>query len=152
MTAVTTAPALTVVTPQPRRHRWLRRAAWLVFALLLVCAFTAVSVLGSVLPAPLDITINGASLASGLDIGAMPAAHKLALASVAAVAVLLALCLTVAVLLVVAIALVPLLLLTVGLPVLVGGVVLLALFSPFLLLAWGLWLALRGPRPATMPA
>jgi hypothetical protein len=42
------------------------------------------------------------------------------------------------------------LLLIVGLPVLVGGVVLLALLAPFVVLAWMLWRAARPPRPATM--
>jgi hypothetical protein len=147
-------PSTTLPTPapgvKPRRRRWLRSVAWLLFALVVCSAFIIVSVLGSVFPAPLEITINGTSVASGLDLAALPTADKLALAIVAAVSVLVALLLGVAALLVVAVALVPVLLLTVGLPVLVGGVVLLALLSPFLLLAWALWRAVKPAPPATM--
>ena len=173
MSPATTPTALAAFTPQAKRRRWPRRTGWLLLALLLAVAFNAMSVLGGVLPTPLDITVNGTSLASGLDLATLPAAHELAVASVVAVVVavalglavaallvvgvalvpvLVALGLAVAALLVVAVALVPVLLLTVGLPVLIGGVVLLVLFSPFVLLTWCLWRALRRPRPATMPA
>ena len=108
----------------PRRGRWLHRAVWLVLASLALSVLTLLSVLGDVLPAPLDITINGTSVASGLDLAVLPAAHKLALAVVVAVALLAALVLTLAVIVVAAVALVPVLLLAVGLPVLVAGVVL----------------------------
>jgi hypothetical protein len=136
----------------PRRGRWLHRVVWVVLASLALSVLTLLSVLGDVLPAPLDITINGTSVASGLDLAVLPAAHKLALAVVVAVALLAALVLALAVLVVTAVALVPVLLLAVGLPVLVAGVVLLALFSPLVLLAWVLWRALRPPRAATMTA
>ncbi|HEY2978775.1 MAG TPA: hypothetical protein VGJ35_12480 [Burkholderiaceae bacterium] len=137
---------------KPRRGRWLRRVVWLTLASVALSVLTLFSVLGDLLPAPLDITINGTSVASGFDLAALPAAHKLALAVVVAVALLAALLLALAALVVTAVALVPVLLLTVGLPVLVAGVVLLALFSPFVLLAWVLWRALRPPRPGTMTA
>lgn len=139
------------VTP-PRRGRGPRRLAWLtlLLAALLVSALFAMS--GDLLSVPLEITVNGATVASGLDLAALPAPHKLAVAVVVAVAVLVALLFTLAVLVVVAATLVPVLLLTVGLPVLVAGLVLLALFSPLLLLAWGLWRALKPARPATIAA
>jgi hypothetical protein len=137
-------------TPQPRRGRWFRTFGWLFFAWVVVSVFTIVWLFGQILPAPVDITVNGTSVTSGLDLAGLPAAHKLALAVVAAVAALVALLLAFAALVVVAAALVPVLLLAVGLPVLVGGVVLLALLVPFVLLAWMLWRAARPPRPAAM--
>jgi hypothetical protein len=136
----------------PRRGRWLRRVVWLVLASVALSVLTLLAVLGDLLPAPLDITINGTSVASGLDMAALPAAHRLALAVLVAVVLLAVLVLALAAFVVAAVALVPVLLLTVGLPVLVAGVVLLALFSPFVLLAWVLWRALRSPRAATMTA
>jgi hypothetical protein len=147
--SMTTLPATAPGTAS-RRGRWLRRMLWLLLALVLFSTFTVLSILGSLFPAPLEITIDGTSLASGLHLAGLPAAHKLVLGIVAAVAVLVALLLGVAALLVVVVALVPMLLLTVGLPVLLGGVVLLALFSPFLLIAWLLWRAIRPAAPATM--
>ena len=147
-----TTPALPAVMAAPKRSRgrWLRALGWLFVAWLIVSALAMISLLGQLLPAPVEITVNGASLADEFDLAALPSAHKLALAVVAALAALIALLLGVAALVVVAAALVPVLLLTVGLPVLVGGVVLLALLSPLLLLAWVLWRAARPPRPATM--
>jgi hypothetical protein len=136
----------------PRRGRWRRRVVWLVLASVALSMLTLLSALGDLLPAPLDITINGTSVASGLDLAALPAAQKLALAVLVVVVLLAALVLALAAFVVAAVALVPVLLLTVGLPVLVAGVVLLALFSPFVLLAWVLWRALRPPRAATMTA
>jgi len=153
MNSSTMAPApMTGSLATPRRGRWLRRAVWLMLASAALSALTLLSVLSDVLPAPLDITINGTSVASGLDLMALPAAHKLALAGVVAVALLAALVLALAAFVVAAVALVPVLLLAVGLPVLVAGVVLLALFSPLVLLAWVLWRAQRPPRAATMTA
>ena len=147
---MSTTPALpaAMATPKHRPGRWLRTFGWLFFASVAVAAFTLVWLLGQLLPAPVEVSVNGTSLASGLDLAAMPAAHKLALAVVAAVAALLALLLGVAAVVAVAAALVPLLLLAVGLPVLVAGVVLLALLSPLLLLAWMLWRAARPQPPA----
>ena len=139
-----------MAAPQRRRGRWLRTFGWLFFAWVVVAVLTIVSLLGQILPAPMDVTINGTSLASGLDVAGLPAAHKLALAVVAAVATLVALLLGIAVLVVVTVARVPVLLLAVGLPVLAAGVVLVALLSPFVVIAWMLWRAARPPRPATM--
>lgn len=137
---------------QPRRGRWLRRVVWLTLASVALSVLMLFSVLGDLLPVPLEITINGASVTSGLDLAAQPTAHKLATSVVVAVALLATLLLALAALVVVAVALVPVLLLTVGLPVLVGGVVLLALLSPFVLLAWALWRALKPAPPATIAA
>jgi hypothetical protein len=147
-----TTPALPadMATPKPRPGRWLRTFGWLFFAWVVVSVFTIVWLFGQLLPAPVEITVNGTSVAAGLDLAGLPTAHKLALALVAAVAALIALLFGVAVLVAAAAALVPVLLLIVGLPVLVGGVVLLALLSPFVLLGWMLWRAARLPRPAAM--
>ena len=147
-----TTPALpaAMAAPNPGPGRWLRNLGWLFVAWVVVAVFTVVWLFGQLLPDPVDITINGTSLASGLDLAGLPAAHKLAWAVVTAVAVLVALLLGFAAVVVVAAALEPVLLLAVGLPVLVGGVVLLALLSPFVLLAWMLWRAARPPRPAAM--
>jgi hypothetical protein len=136
---------------RPRRGRWLRCLLWVMLVLLALSVLTAFSVLGDGWSMPLDINVNGTPLASGLDLAALPAVHKVAVAAVVAVAMLVALLVALAALVVVAVVLVPVLLLTVGLPVLVAGVVLLALFSPLLLLAWCLWRALKPSRPATMP-
>jgi hypothetical protein len=141
-----------MAVPKRRRGRWLRVLAWLFFAWVVVAAFTLFSLLGQLLPAPVEITINGASVASGLDLATWSIAPKLALAVVTALTALIALLLGVAALVVVATVLVPVLLLTVGLPVLAGCVVLLALLSPVVLLAWALWRAIKPAPPATMPS
>jgi hypothetical protein len=151
-TTASTMAALPGAGATPRRGRWLRYLLWLTLASVALSALTLCSVLGDLLPAPLEITINGAPIASGLDLAALPAAHKLAVAAVVVVALLAAMLLTLAAFVVAAVVLVPLLLLAVGLPVLVAGAVLLALFSPFVLLTWVLWRALKPPRPATMAA
>jgi len=147
-----TSPAMPAAPAAPkagRRGRWLRAFGWLFFVWAVVAVFTIVWLLGQLLPAPLEITVNGVPVVSGLDLAAWPPAHKLALAVVAAVVTSIALLLGVAALVAVAAALVPLLL-AVGLPVLVGGVVLLALLAPFVLVGWLLWRATHPSRPATM--
>jgi len=149
MNATNALPAV-AAAPRPRRGRWLRALGWLLFAWLVVSVFTVMALVGQLLSAPVEVTINGTSVASGLDLAALPAAHKLALALVAAVATMVALLLAFAAVAVVAVALVPMLLLIIALPVLVAGVVLLALLSPFILLVWMLWRAARPPRPATI--
>ena len=137
----------------PWRGRWRRRVVWLVLASVALSVLTLLSALGDLLPAPLDITINGTSVASGLDLAALPAAHEAGAGrSWWWWRCWQLWCCALAAFVVAAVALVPVLLLTVGLPVLVAGVVLLALFSPFVLLAWVLWRALRPPRAATMTA
>jgi hypothetical protein len=150
----TTASAATVMNTAPRRKgRWLRNLLWLWLALCAVALLAAFTLLGNVQTAPLEITINGTPMVTDLDLAGAPAAHKVMLALAVAAALLLALLLTVASLMAVAVVLVPVLLLAVALPVLVGGVVLLALLSPLLLLAWLMWRAAkRSPRSTTIPA
>jgi len=146
-----TAPSLTLDVPSRpgTRGRWLRWVLWSALALMVLASIVLFTFVDDLGVAPLDITINGTSLATGLDVAALPAAHKLALAVLVALAMLSALLLALAAIVLVLVALVPVLLLSVGVPVLVGGVVLLALLSPLIVLAWCLWRMLR-PRPATM--
>jgi len=144
MNDIFTLPATEAAsTPRPGR-RW-RAFGWFLFAWIVV-AFGIVCWIGQLLSAPVDVTIDGLSLASGLDLTAWP----VTLAVVAAVVGLLALLLGIAATVAVAAGLVPVLLLAVGLPLLVGGVVLLALLSPFVLLGWLLWRAARPSQPATI--
>jgi hypothetical protein len=138
------------VVARPKRGRWLRRLMWSLIALLAFSVFALFSVLGELSPLPLEITVNGTSVAGRLDLAALLAAHKLAWAVALAVMVLAAWLLALLAGAMVAVVLVPLLLLLAGVPMLVVGVVLLALFWPFLLLAWCLRHALKPSRPATM--
>jgi hypothetical protein len=148
--------AASAVTPLATPVRRARAGWWrgLMGLALLTLALTVLGLLwlfGDASFAPVDVMVDGVPLVTGLDFAAWPAAHKLGLACVVALALLAALVSAVLALLVVAVVLVPMLLLSVGLPLLIGGVVMLALLSPLILLTWLLWRAVR-PRPATIAA
>jgi hypothetical protein len=142
-----------VSTPAPRRIRWWRHALWLALGLGVLMLVAAFTLLDHADLAPLQITVNGESMVTDLNLAALPPAHKVVLAVVIALMLLLALLVALCGVVVALVLLVPIVLLTVGLPVLVGGAVVLVVFSPLLLLAWLLWRAVRpAPRSTTMPA
>jgi hypothetical protein len=152
MNSVSTS--ITPVTGAPRRGRGWRIALWLLLALsvlVLAAAFTWVDEIDTT---PVEVLLNGTPLMADVDLAAMPAARKVVLALCIAIALLAALVVTVGSVVVALAAVVPIVLLAIALPLLAVGVVLLVLLSPFVLLGWLLWRALR-PAPArstTMPA
>ena len=152
MNAVTVTRPLAEPAPRGRQRgrRW-RGLMGLTLLSLVLTALALLWLLGDASSVPVEVTVDGVPLVGGLELAAWPAAHKLAIAGVVALALLAALLSAAVALVVVAAVLVPVLLLTVGLPLLLVGVVMLALLWPLVLLGWLLWRAAK-PRPATIGA
>jgi len=133
-----------------------RSRAWVPFALIVPLLFALVvlglvSGLGAIDHAPIHVTIDGEPWIAGLDLAALPPAHKVLVACLLAVALLAALVIVPVALLVAVTAIVLVLVAAIGLP-LVAVVSLLALvLSPLLLIGWLLWRALH-PASPTMRA
>ena len=123
-----------------------RRSRWpLVLATMVVLALGAVllawSAISAVNPIPMSVTVDGERVLNGLDLAALPPAHKLLLAALmgflmlaALVVVPMALLLSLVCLLVAAVAIV-------GMPLLLAFAVLALVLSPLWLIGWLIWKA-----------
>jgi hypothetical protein len=126
-----------------------RRSRWpLVLATMVLLALGAVllawGALSAVNPIPMNVTVDGERVLNGLDLAALPPAHKLLLAALmgflmlaALVVVPMALLLSLACLLVAAVAIV-------GMPLLLAFAVLALVLSPLWLICWLIWKAMAG--------
>lgn len=128
-------------TRRPRRWPWVLGLSLLIMLALLATAWNGIAALPSV---PVDITIDGERVVSGLDVAGMPPPHKVALVAVAAFSMLAALVLLPVALLAGLAALLVAALLIVGLPLLAVAAVLLIVLSPLWLLGWLVWKAVCG--------
>ena len=136
-------------TGTPRKSRWWRGALWLLFALGVLALWSAFTLLDSVNPAPVHVSVNGAPLLADFDLAAMQPIYKLVLAIGIAIALLVALVIAVGTVVVALVAVVPIVLFALLVPLLVGAV----LLSPLVLLGWLLWRAVRpAARSTTMAA
>jgi hypothetical protein len=131
-----------------KSRRW-RRAWWLLFALGVLALWSAFTLLDSVNPAPVHVSVNGTPLLADLDLAAMEPIHKLVLALGIAIVLLVALFVAVGTVVVALVAVVPIVVFALLVPLLVGAV----LLAPLVLLGWLLWRAVRpAPRSTTMAA
>jgi len=136
-----------------RKSRWWRIALWVLFVCGLLALWGAFTLIDSVNPAALQVTLNGTPMVSDLDLGAMQPLHKLVLATGIAIALLVALVVAIGGVLVALTVLVPIVLFAVLVPLLATAALLLVLLSPLALLGWAMWRALRpAPRSTTMAA
>lgn len=131
--------------PVPRA-RWPRVALWVLLALCLLALWGAFTLIESVNPAPLQVSVNGAPLVTDLNLAALEPLHKVGLAIGLAVVLLAALLVALGGVLLALLLLVPFVLLSVALPVLIGGLLVALLLSPLLLVLWLLWRAVRPAR------
>jgi hypothetical protein len=132
------------------RRRWPQVLLLLLFLLLALALAGLWTALSALQPMPLNISIDGEQVARGLDLAALPPAHKLVFASVALVVLLSALVILPLTLLIVLLGALLLAVLAVGLPVLAVLVLAGVLMSPLLLVLWLLWRALRPAPSSTM--
>jgi len=148
------APMITSTMPTPRRGRWWRGTLWLLLALCVLVVAAGLVLVDHFDPTPMQISIDGAPLVTDFNLAALPPAHKVVLTIGIAVALLVALVIALGSVVVALVALVPIVLLAVALPVLIAGLVLALVLSPFALLVWLLWRALRptAARSTTMAA
>jgi hypothetical protein len=151
MNADSAAPPLALGAP--RATRWRRTSLWVVLALCLLALWGALTLIHGLSTAPLQLSVNGESLVTDLNLAALEPLHKVGLVIGLAVVLLVVLMVAFGSVLLTLVALVPIVLLSVALPVVVVGVLLLVLLSPLWLLAWLLWRAVRpAPRSPTMAA
>jgi len=132
-----------------RKSRWWRGALWLLFALGVLALWIAFTLLDSVNPAPVHVSVNGTPLLADFDLAAMQPVYKLVLAIGIAIVLMVALVIAVGTVVVALVAVVPIVAFALLVPLLVGAV----LLSPLVLLGWLLWRAVRpAPRSTTMTA
>ena len=133
--------------------RWWRAALWLLFALGVLALWSAFTLLDSVNPAPVQVSVNGTPLLANFDLAAMQPLHKLLLAIGIASTLLVALVVAVGAVVVALVAVVPIVAFALLFALLVPLLVVAVLLSPLLLLGWLLWRAIRpAPRSTTMAA
>lgn len=135
------AEAPSVVTPPPprRRRKWPGRLLMLLAIGLALVAVLALMVNALPLSTPVHVVIDGEEVYSGLDLAALPPAHKLLLAAVVLVALLAAMVIVPIALLLALTAVLGAVLLIVGLPLAAAAIGIVLLLSPLILLGWLLW-------------
>ncbi len=119
----------------------------LVIGLFALLASVLWHVVDAVQPGPVFVSIDGEEVINGLDLASMQTSEKLVFLGVAAVALLAALVVIPLALLFAMIGVLIAVLAAVGLPLFVVLAALTLLMSPFLLVIWLLWRALR-PSPS----
>ena len=132
-----------------RRRRWPLALALLALLVAGVLAFAwhSVEALGTL---PVNIVIDGESVAEGVDLAGLALPEKLALVAAIALALLIVLVVLPVALLTGLASVLLVLLMVVGLPLMAALAVLALVLSPLLLVVWLLWRLLR-PSP-TIPA
>lgn len=133
------ADARPVAPPPHPRSRWPRRLLILLAMGLALAAALVLMVQALDVSAPVHVMVDGEEVFRGLDLGAMPPAHKVVLAAVLLVTLLAALLIVPAALLLALLAVLGVVLMVVGIPLLAVVLALGLLVSPLILLGWLLW-------------
>ncbi|MBT9486343.1 MAG: hypothetical protein IV093_02420 [Rubrivivax sp.] len=133
--------AVMTLSTSPRRRRWPLALTTLVL-LALGAALLAWGAISALNPMPVNLSIDGEQIFTGLDLAGMPPAHKVVLAALLAFVMLAALVIVPVALMLGLVALLVAVLAIVGLPLLAVAAVLAVVLAPLWLLGWLVWKAI----------